>query len=130
MNKDPTQLPEHQQPSIESWHTRCPTLMFFEPDLTMSDMRIYAALDFLAGKRGWWYGEQDQIIAQLSQRLMKIGIPLHQRELSTSTFRRAIKKLRIKGYIVTENLGIRMNNVLKYYITSRKPDLPPIHRRS
>ncbi len=97
---------------------------------TDSEIHIYSALDFLAGDRGWWYGEQDEIMIYTQERLNDLGTTVEIPNYSTSTFRRSIKRLRESGHIITERMTMKMNGILKYYVVARNPELPPRHLRT
>ena len=127
-NNDPISL-NIAESGDATWSAKMPMSMF-SGEFTEAQVAIYSALDFLAGKRGWWYGEQDEIILYAERRLHQLGIPTKMQNYSASTFRRAIKLLRIKGLIVTENMGLKMNGILKYYVIARKPQLPPRNMRT
>ena len=130
MPKEPTKLIPKETGEIDPWYTKLPSTIAFDNDLNISDIQIYVALDVLAGKRGWWYGEQEEILTLAGEKLAGMGHTISFSLPSTSTFRRSIKKLREKRYIVTEKLGLKMNNLLKYYLVARNPELPPIYKRT
>lgn len=130
MNKEPTRIQDRQESyNAISWYTNIPLTMIFDKDMNITDLRVYSALDFLAGERGWWYGKQDEIFQFLFDKFNKIEIIFSATDRNNKTFRRSIKKLREKNYIVTQRMGMRMNHILKYFIIARKPDLPPRHLR-
>ncbi len=105
--------------------------MLFDGDIKATDLQVYGALDLLAGERGWWYGQQEIIAEAAIDRANSVSESLnpHTIILGLRTVSRSIKKLRDKGYIVTQNMGLQMNNVRKYFIVARKPNLPPRSER-
>lgn len=132
MDKEPTQIQDRRESynyNTVSWYTRIPLAMMFDKDINKTDIKIYSAIDFLAGERGWWYGKQDEIFQFLFDRFAQTEIVFSSTDRSNKTIRRSIKKLREKNYIVTQRMGMRMNHILKYFIIARKPDLPPRHLR-
>ena len=102
-------------------YAQVPTTMTLDPDLTITDHLIYQCLDILAGSRGWWYGFQHEIVEKATYRLNtsqeKPELPII---LSLRSINRAVNKLREKGYISTEQQGLKMNNCLKYHIIFRE----------
>lgn len=125
MNKEPTLIREPIQDYGELY-CRKPLKMTLDPDLTLADHIIYEILDILAGKRGWWYGQQEDIFDKAIQRLTDNSdeMPKGFQYFSIESVKRAVKKLRDKGYIVTEKMGLKMDNVLRYYIVFRHPKIP------
>ena len=114
---------------LSSYFVQFPLPDILDFDLTGSDYRVYAALDLLCGERGWWYGEQPEIMMNAAERLSELSIPGSIQDVSSITINRAIRKLKDKKLIVVEAMGMKTNNILKYYVVARKPKLPPIHRR-
>ena len=105
------------------WFSQIPVYVFLDPDLTHADLVVYAALDFLCGKRGYWHVDQNNIFDSIRDQL--IGeIPILM-DLSNKSIRRAVDKLRQKDYIRTEQMGLKMNHILEYYVMFRKPVDPP-----
>lgn len=127
MSKEPTRIQEPSQPYGEDLYIRIPINMTFDPDLTLTDHLTYQMLDFLSGSRGWWYGTQEEILGRAINRFIDISeqAPKTAINFSVTSIQRSVKKLRDKGYIVTEKMGLTMNNLLKYYVVFRKPKLPP-----
>lgn len=113
---------EHEEYSIPNkWFSQIPLHIWGDPTLVHADLCVYAALDFLAGSRGWYYESQDNLFDKVRQ---VAGLPIYL-ELSNSSIRRAINKLRGKDYIRTKQMGLRMNGILAYYVMFRKPENPP-----
>jgi hypothetical protein len=130
-DKEPTQIQDRRESyGAILWHTKIPLTMTSDKEITIWDIRIYAALDFLAGERGWWYGEQEEIISYLIDKLSGLNATSTIKIPSIKTFRRSIKRLREKHYIVTQQMGLEMKSILKYFIVARKPELPPRHLRT
>jgi hypothetical protein len=81
-----------------------------DPSLSLADLKVYVALDYLCGKRGWWYGSQ----ASIAERL----------HLSTRSVERSVAKLVEAEHIGTRRLGIRFRTWTMYHVLARTIDAP------
>ena len=90
---------------VEAPWAKVPLHILKDDSLTMGDIRVYGALDFLAGKRGWWYGTWEDIAKAAGT--------------SRPTVARAVERLREKGYVSTQKMGIRYAHVLRYLTDAR-----------
>lgn len=93
---------------IEAPWAKVPLHVAADESLTLGDLRAYIAIDYLAGKRGWWYGPQSEI-AEL------MGV--HE-----NTVQRAVQALRDAGHISTVRLGLSQKRVTRYYVHARTLD--------
>jgi len=110
----------------EKWFVQLPTRFLFDNSLSHSDWIVYVALDFLAGKRGYFYCSIDQLMEKAYERVRELsGAPLPLKKISRSSILRAIKKLRNHDYIRTRNTGLQMNGILIFYVMHRSPENPP-----
>ena len=135
MNEEPYDIGDqhitmmHHKKAPEWWVPITHAVMI-DLSLTRTDLLIYSALYLLAGgDNGWWYGEQEDIIPKYYERLTTYGLKPTKLP-GKSTVSVAIHRLRKKNLLVTENMGMGMNGILKYYVLARKPDLPLRHKRS
>ena len=92
-------------PQIEAPWCKVPMYVGTDPALTLGDLRVYMALDYMAGKRGWFYDPQAKV-AEVAN-------------VSLDTCQRAIEKLRQRGYISTVQLGLKDRRVLRYALHAR-----------
>jgi hypothetical protein len=83
---------------------KTPWALITDPHLTPSARRVYDYLDVRAGRRGWWYGMQEEIKDALS--------------IDVRTVRRAVKLLREQGYIETLRT-IEHRTALRYFMLAR-----------
>lgn len=74
-------------------------------DFSGADLRTYIAIDGLAGRRGYWYGLQSELVEMTG---------VSERQVS-----QAVRRLRDGGYLLTEALGLRYNNMLLYVVPAR-----------
>lgn len=81
-------------------------------DCDMSFTRVYAHIDHLAGKRGYWYDRQHDLAE-------KCGVSFTQ-------LKRALKWLRENGFIEATSLGAKYNNICCYNILARTVSVTPI----
>ena len=128
MNDESTTVMHHKKDP--KWWVPITHAAMINFSLTRTDLLVYSALHLLAGEdNGWWYGEQEDIIPKYYERLAAYGLR-PTKFPGKSTVSSAIQKLRNGNLIVTENLGMKMNGILKYYVLAREPDLPLRHKRS
>ena len=113
----------------KNWYCKIPLDLIDNKNITLTDIRVYAALDFLAGKQGWWHGEQEKIFDFLEVRKEKLSVSSPNIFPSRITINRAIQKLRLQGHITTEKMGLKMNNVVRCYIVARNSDPPQGHKK-
>ena len=93
---------------VEAPWAKIPLHVLTDEALTLGDVRVYCALDFLAGKRGHWYGPLEEIAAHAG--------------VSKPTVARAIDTLRKRDYISTVKMGLQHRNVLRYHVHARTVD--------
>lgn len=93
---------------IEAPWCKIPLHVLSDGTLTAGDLRVYGTLDYLAGKRGWFYNNQETVAETAG--------------VSLNTCQRAIDKLREREYISTVRLGLKDNRVLRYLIHARTVD--------
>ena len=74
--------------------------VFGQPGVTLTDLRVYAYIDHRCGKRGYWYGPQREIAADM--------------EISERAVRESVGRLVDWGYLETERQGIKRGTVLLY----------------
>ena len=101
--------------NANSWYSKIPITMSTNFDFTRRDILVYEALIFIASNKSW-YGKQEDIIPHYFDRLADKGLNPTISDPGRNTVGRAIEKLRKHGYIETKNLGLKMNNMLKYRI--------------
>ena len=126
-SKEPTLISEPQAEYGREFYSKIPPEMLIDSKIIPIDIRIYGILDFLAGKRGWWYAPQDEILDYFIKRFMEMTDIKKIRPISyfsASTIQRSVKRLRNAGYIITEQTGIESHGTLKYFILARHPDIP------
>ena len=95
----------------EPW-AKIPLSVADDDRLTRADLRVYIQLDYLGGRRGHWYGSRSIIAAALN---------IHPNTVALS-----VQTLVERGYIAVERLGIRYDNVYRYYILARTQAPPPV----
>jgi hypothetical protein len=78
--------------------------------LSLSDVKVYMMLDYLCGKRGWWYGPHHDIAERL--------------DISTRSVERSVSKLVEAGHIATKRLGMRFRTWTMYHVLARTVDAP------
>ncbi|MCC6269616.1 MAG: hypothetical protein IT300_18820 [Dehalococcoidia bacterium] len=90
---------------IEAPWAKMPLHVICDRELTANDLRVYAVLDFLSGKRGWFYDSREEIACKA--------------QVSAAAVSRAIDVLRRKSLIRTEPMGLAHGNVNKYFVLAR-----------
>ena len=102
---------------VEAPWAKVPIELAMDEETTMAEMRVYVALDFLAGKRGWWYGSQDRLSEECG--------------VAARTVRAAVQSLIARGFVTSERMGADHGTVLRYSIVARLrvtgKDLPLTH---
>lgn len=131
-NDEPTNISDiRAKYDPQYWYIKLPLTLVDNKNITLTDIRVYTALDFIAGNRGWWHLPQEEIFDQYETRKVAKDLgPLEYNPPSLRSINRAIKRLREENYIVTKRMGIDQHNVLQYYIIARNPKLPPRYERS
>jgi DNA-binding transcriptional ArsR family regulator len=102
----PGRLPRPSAPGgaiTPSLYSQLPVSMLTLP-LSGGAFRVYASIDLRAGKRGWWWGRQDEIAETTG--------------LSTRAVGAAVATLRSAGLIATERRG-RRDGVMLYRVMHR-----------
>lgn len=84
---------------------KLPLALVMDMEMTAADFRVYAAIDYLCGKRGQWFGPQAELVK-------RTGVT--ERQVRAST-----EKLVFKGYLLSERCGMARGTVLKYGIPAR-----------
>lgn len=100
---------------VEAPWSKMPLELTTDPATTLADVRLYSTLDYLAGKRGWWYGSQERIAEETG--------------MAERSIRRAMNSLIERGYIETQRLGVEYGTVLRYVIVARNVSPPAISDR-
>lgn len=88
---------------VEAPWAKVPLSLLDERGVTLADVRVYAYINFRAGKRQWWYGRQQEIAEATG--------------IVDRTVRRSIDSLRAWGFIGTERLGADQGTCLLYTVT-------------
>jgi len=86
----------------EPW-SKVPVSLVDAPNMTLSALRLYLLLDEKVGKRGWWYGGQQELADELG--------------VSVRTVRDCTETL--NGYVAVERLGAEHGTRLKYLVLAR-----------
>lgn len=92
-------------PNIEAPWAKVPLALLEEPTITLADIKTYAAIDFLAGKRGWWYGSHKMVAARAGT---------SQRASERSTV-----KLVELGFLASKRLGMKFRTWTQYWVVAR-----------
>ena len=95
----------------EPW-AKIPLSIADDDRLTRADLRVYIRLDYMGGRRGHWYGARS-ILAE--------ALGIHPNTVALS-----VRALVERGYIAVERMGIRHDNVYRYYILARTQAPPPV----
>lgn len=97
-------------PKIEAPWAKIP-ISLVQAEVTLADIQVYAAIDYLAGKRGWWYGSHKMIAARAG------GI-------SEKSVQRAVARLSKLGFLTSKRLGMKYHTWTQYWVLSRGVEGP------
>jgi hypothetical protein len=95
---------------IEAPWAKIPKALLRDEKITGADLRTYWAIDYLAGKRGWWYGSQEMLAEEAG--------------ISPRTLERSCQRLKARGYISTRRLGMKYHTWTMYHVLARTVAAP------
>ncbi len=105
---------------------KAPLALAFDEELTLADVRVYAAIDYRAGPRGYWWGTHQAISDETCPHTdaTRATCPGHEPTVAQRSIERCVRRLETRGYIGTTRLGLQYQNATMYFVLARTIDGP------